>query len=229
MNWLCAAILAILVLSIFNGLHRGMVRTALSIASVVVMLFLGNILNPYMSRFLMGKTPVYRTIQENCEKSITETLENTWNQQMDREKQNQFIESLPLPENFIEVLIKNNNTGEGQHFVAQNFGKYLSQSVAQAVLKAVSWVLTFLLAGIIMGILGRLLGGIFSLPGLTLMNKAGGALLGAVRGILIIWFIFLIISLCGNIGWAEEAIEMLQENSVTQFLYHNNLLENLIL
>lgn len=228
MNWLCITIWAILILCIFSGLHRGMVRTAFSICSVIVTLLLGSVLNPYMSRFLTEKTPVYTMIQEKCEESITEKLEKKLNEQADKEEQNQFIESLPLPESFTKALIKNNNTEGYHHLLAQSFGEYLSYSIAGTAVGAVSLFLTFILVSILMSILGGLLEGIFSLPVLSLMNKAGGAVLGAVQGVFIVWCIFLMVTLFWDSAWARDAVNLAQQNDLTKFLYNNNVLADFL-
>ena len=98
MNWLTIVILAIPVGYIFNGIQRGMIRTAFSLASVILTLVLGFVINPYVTEFLQENTPVYDVIQKKCEESITENTELKLNEQLDPQAQNQFIESLPLPE-----------------------------------------------------------------------------------------------------------------------------------
>lgn len=69
MNWLCVIILAVLVLYILNGVRKGMVRTAFSLAGIVLTLVLGYIFSPYITEFIMERTPVYDSIQESCEKA----------------------------------------------------------------------------------------------------------------------------------------------------------------
>ena len=76
MNWLSVVILAVIVLCVFNGMKHGMVRSAFSLISVLLTLFLGAALNPYMSRFLTENTPIYGVVQQKCEESISGVLEN---------------------------------------------------------------------------------------------------------------------------------------------------------
>ena len=88
MNWLCVVILAIPVLYIFKGIQRGMVRTAFSVFSVVLALVLGFILNPYITEFLKEKTPIYETVQKQCEESISGALKEQLDQKIKKEEQN---------------------------------------------------------------------------------------------------------------------------------------------
>lgn len=224
MNWLCILILAVPVLGIFNGLQRGMVRTALSLCSVIITLILGSVLNPYVSELLKEKTPVYRIVQEKCEETLSQTLEKQMEQQMGKEEQDKFIESLPLPESFAKILVENNNSQGYQQVLAQTFGEYLSRGIAEIVLSVISLILTFILVSIIINIAGNVLNGIFSLPVLSLINRAGGAVLGGIEGIFFVWIVFLVIALFWDTVWAKQAVEMIRENSITQLLYDNNIL-----
>ena len=89
---------------------------------------------------------------------------------------------------------------------------------------AVSLIFTAVIISIVMNLLGGLLDGIFSLPVLSLINRTGGAVLGAVQGIFVVWIIFLIITLFWDSAWAKEAAMMIKENKITSILYENNIL-----
>lgn len=205
-------------------MQRGMVRTAFSVCSVVLTLILGAVVNPYVSGFLTEKTPVYDTVQEKCKESISGALEEQLEQQTDKEKQEQFIQELPLPENLKDILIKNNTEQGYNHLVAQSFGEYLSHSIAQMAVGAISLIFTFVLISIAMNILCGVLNSVFSLPVLSFINRMGGAGLGIIQGIFFVWLVFLIITLFWDAAWAKEAAELVQENSLTKYLYDHNIL-----
>ena len=224
MNWLCVVILAVPVLYIFIGIQRGMVRTAFSVFSVVLALALGFILNPYITQFLREKTPVYKVVQEQCEESNSAALKEQLDQKINTEEQNQYIQSLPLPESLTKILVGHNNTEGYNQLLADSFWEYLSRSIAQMAIGAVSLIFTAVIISIVMNLLGGLLDGIFSLPVLSLINRTGGAVLGAVQGIFVVWIIFLIITLFWDSAWAKEAAMMLQANPLTEMLYDNNIL-----
>ncbi len=228
MNWLCVIILAVLVLYILNGVRKGMVRTAFSLAGIVLTLVLGYIFSPYITEFIMERTPVYDSIQESCEKSITGLVEDKIEESADRMEQERFIKSLPLPEELQEILIRNNNE-EGYHkLVAETFGEYLSNSAAQLAVNMISLILTFLIVGIVIRILEGFLDGIFSLPVLSLLNRLGGAVLGGIQGILFVWIVFLVLMLFFDTQWLKAAAGLIQENEITGYLYNHNMLMRFI-
>lgn len=224
MNWLSVLLLAIPVMCMFYGMQRGMVRTAFSVAAVIVSLMFGSFLSPYISEFFRTQVPVYDAVQGKCQEIITESLEMKLEQQADTEKQNQFIEDLSLPDNLKEILIKNNNEEGYSRLLAETFGEYLAHSIARIIVETISWMLAFAAVNILLNLISRVLDRIFSLPGLSFVNRVGGAALGVVRGVFIIWVIYLIIMLFWGAEWSKDAILKIMENRITGYLYQNNLL-----
>ena len=108
--------------------------------------------------------------------------------------------------------------------LAETFSEYLSHSIAKMAIGSISLIFTFLLVSIFMNLLVGMLDGIFSLPVLSLLNRVGGAVLGIVQGVFLIWICFLIITLFWDAAWAQEATALIKENEITCFLYENNIL-----
>lgn len=224
MNWFSIVILAIPVAYIFSGLQKGMVRTAFSFLSIVLTLVLSFALNPQITEFVQKNTPLYDMIQENCQESLAKNGETALSEGTDSTEQNQYIQDLPLPESVKELLIENNNDQGYQHLLAETFSEYISRSIATVAISILGMILTFLVISMILHIIGGILDGIFSLPVLNFFNRAGGAALGAVQGIFVVWIIFLVLSLFWDTSWAQSGVSMIKENSVTSYLYENNLL-----
>ncbi len=228
MNWVSIIILAIPVAYIFGGLQKGMVRTAFSFLSVILTLVLSFALNPQITELVRENTPIYDMIRDNCQESFAEEMETALGEKMDPGQQNQFIQGLPLPENLKELLVENNNAQGYQHFLAETFSEYISGSIAAIAVSILGMIVTFLVISILLHIIGGILDGIFSLPVLNLFNRVGGAVLGAVQGVFVVWIIFLALSLFWDTGWAQSAVAMVKENPMTGYLYENNLLEGFL-
>lgn len=228
MNWLTIGTLAVLVLYMINGARRGMIRTAFSLAGILLTLILGYLFSPAVSEFLKEETPVYQSIQKSCEESIQESIGKELENQTDRKQQNAFIESLPLPKELQEILIRNNNTEGYNRMVAETFAQYLSNSAAQIAVGVISLILTFFLIRIVLRFLEGFLDGVFSLPILSSLNRLGGAALGAIQGLFLIWIVFLILMLFWDTGWSQTALEFVQKSELTAYLYEKNVLVNLI-
>lgn len=223
MNWLCVIILGIPVLYIFNGFQRGMVKMAVSFLSIFLTLAASFIFNPYVERTLKQETEIYESIQKKCEDYIIDTVEMKENEEVSEEEQKAVIQKLPLPEEIIEFLFSNNVAGENGTVLMENFAGYLSGRIADFMIKIISLFLTFLLVSIVMGIFGKVLGKIFSFPILSMVNRIGGGVLGAAKGICMIWIFFLIISVFWDSVWAQNSYYLIKENAITGYLYDKNM------
>lgn len=219
MNWLGVIILAIPVLYIFSGFQKGMVKMAFSFLSIFITLAACFILNTYIEKMLKQETRIYENIQNECVSYMKETIEI----QDSTEEQKNIIQNLPLPEDITKLLFAENTDKENGDILAEGFIKSLSGYITDFIIGAISLILTFLLVSIVMGAAGKILGTIFSFPVLSLMNRIGGAALGAVKGICIIWIFFLVIGAFWNTAWAQNFYHLIRENTITGYLYDQNI------
>lgn len=223
MNWLCVIILGIPVLYIFNGFRRGMVKMAVSFLSIVLTLAASFVFNPYIERTLKQETEIYESVQKKCEDYIIDTVEMKENGEVSEEEQKAVIQKLPLPKEMTEILFSNNVAGENGTVLMESFAGYLSERIADFIINVISLFLTFLVISIVMGIVGKVLGKIFSFPILSMINRIGGGVLGAAKGICIIWIFFLIISVFWDSVWAQNSYYLIKENAITGYLYDKNM------
>lgn len=218
MNWLNIIVLAVFVLCIMNGIRRGFIRTAASMASFFVSLALVYLLNPYVTDFLEQKTPVYDIVEEKCVDTIQTALEEQAGEQGEAE----ILDSLPLPENLKGLLLKQGEDYKGS--LLETFAGYLASSIAHFIVSSISFLITLALVSLILRIIVSALDEIFSLPVLSLLNRAAGAFAGCLQGLLIIWVFFLVVTLFWDTSFGRQAMEMAQANPVTKWLYDSNLL-----
>lgn len=223
MNWLCVIILAIPVMYIFKGFQKGMVKMAVSFLSVFITLAACFILNPHIERVLKQETRIYESIQKQCENYIIDTVEVQEDEEINREEQKEFIQKLSLPENITEIFFFKNESGEYEKVLMGTFVNYLAGSIANFIVGGISLFLTFLLMNVLMGLIGKILGTIFSFPILSMLNRIGGAVLGAAKGICIVWIFFLIISIFWNAVWAQNCYHLIRENLIVSYLYDENI------
>ena len=223
MNWLCVIILAIPVMYIFKGFQKGMVKMAVSFLSVFITLAACFILNPHIERVLKQETRIYESIQKQCENYIIDTVEVQEDEEINREEQKEFIQKLSLPENITEIFFFKNESGEYEKVLMGTFVNYLAGSIANFIVGGISLFLTFLLMNVLMGLIGKILGTIFSFPILSMLNRIGGAVLGAAKGICIVWIFFLIISIFWNVVWAQNCYHLIRENPIVSYLYDENI------
>ena len=62
-----------------------------------------------------------------------------------------------------------------------------------------------------------------------MVNRLAGGAIGAVQGLVILWVFFLIVFLIWNTEIGAQALAMIQENPVINWLYNCNPFVNILL
>lgn len=222
LNWLSIIIYIFIILVIVNGFYKGLVKTAVSMLSVLLSIFLVSLVNPYIEDFLQEKTPVYERIQEVCQGQMIKGLEEQGS--LDNQNQEQMIEQLPLPQALKNSLKENNHTSIQEGLPVHSFMTSLSASVADFILGCVSFFLTFIVVFILLRVLTAALDIIAHLPILNTFNHIGGGIAGGIQALLGIWILFIGVSVLWNTSWGHKLYLMIQQDSFLSFLYDSNIL-----
>lgn len=216
MNWLSIIILGLLATCILNGFRRGMIRTLAAMLSLIVSVIVVYLVNPYVAEFLENHTPVYEQIEMKCE----ETFQDIAKKQTENVQQ-EIIQKIGIPESFASTLEVGENFTESAVVP-------LAETTAHAIVNGVSFVITFFALSILLRILLGLLDGLFRLPVLSFVNRLAGGIIGGAQGLLLLWMFFLIIFLIWDTQVGTQALTMIHENPVTEWLYNCNPFVKLI-
>ena len=111
---------------------------------------------------------------------------------------------------------------------SENFKHIYSNYLASVVINAIAFVITFIIILILLWVICNALNLISKLPILNHINKTDGMLAGLIQGFIIIWILFLIITILGGTTLGQEALKMVEENEILSFIYSNNFLLNFI-
>lgn len=223
-NMLTIIVIAILALAVWLGWKKGLVRTILSLCSLIISLVLVWILFPHVSSILEGFTPLRDTVYEHVDSFLSEEISELLEQlpETDTSAQNELIDKLPLPEELKEKLSLNNNVDVYEALGVESFTEYLSTTVTNLILQAASLLLTLIIVFIAVHLLIGALDLVAKLPGLNAINKSGGAIAGLITGYLIVQIIFLVITVFSGTGWGKSLMVQVNESAVLTFLYNSS-------
>ncbi len=134
---------------------------------------------------------------------------------MNRIEQTKFIESLPLPQSIKDQMESFNNANGYQKLGASDFGSYIINYIASLIMNILAFAVAMLISWVIIRlILGSL--SIFSrLPIVGMSDRILGGCLGLVQGILIVWALFLVLSMFAT---SEAGSVLMAEINRTPFL-----------
>lgn len=227
MSVLFAVVLIILAGFTLHGYIKGFVRVIFSLVSIILTIGLASWLSPYVSEIL-EKTPVYENIQEKCVESIKGKVQNEVGQDVENQEPIQ-IAGIELPREWQEIITQ--KAAQATDGVLEQSGIYqeIGNYVAGIIINMIACVLTFIIVLLILRILVNVLDLVAKLPVLSAMNRLGGVVAGAAEGILIVWLIFFVITLCKSSEMCQGLLNDINQSAFLKLIYENNLIEYILL
>ena len=252
MNLLEIIALLIIVLSAVSGFRKGFVRKLASMLSLVISIALVSLLLPNITQFLKERTPVYSYITEQCRNAVHSWSEKIMEQgslggesaqsgsrSSDRELraaldmfdtaslpdelQTQILSNLPLPETLQKQLIRYNNSEGYRKLNVSTFQDYVIHYMASAILNVLAFILAVVLVHIALWIGVRILDTLVRFPGLNLLNRLAGGVLGLVQGLFVLGLFFLLLSVFEAVTYVQPVLQLVQESAILDSIYNSNL------
>lgn len=224
-NLLTVIVLLVILLYAVKGYRKGFVKTLAAMLCLAVTLVLVYFATPYVRTFLKENTPVYEVVEEQCGKLVGNLGENVAG---NKTAQDAYINSLELQEAVKKQLVSNNDQKNYVQLAAENFQEYLTNALTDMVLTILVYVITFLVIQLILMIVVGILNAAAQLPGLHGLNRALGFVLGAGRGLIFVWLVFLVLALFSGTDAGRRLLDMVYENEILQYLYSANIFAKLL-
>lgn len=234
MNIVLIATALIFLLCALDGLKRGFIKIVASLAATLITIVVVIVMTPYVSGILEKVLPVESMITTTCMEVIypeiqmnkAEFKEKLPTIDLGRDEQIHLVENSKLPEVFQKLILENNNSEIYESLGVTNFGEYLVKYFAKLIINVISFLLTFLAVTIALRTIIYMLGIISDLPVIGGLNRIAGAALGLAKGLVIIWVIFVIITLAYDSQIGAICMQNIEEHEFLKFLYDNNILMN---
>ena len=139
-----------------------------------------------------------------------------------RDTQIAAIEGADIPGVFKALLLNNNNSETYDELGVDNFIQYISAYATRLIINILSFILTFVVITVVMRAVIFALDIVANLPVLGFFNRLGGALLGAAGGLIIVWILFMIITMLYTTSFGREAYDTIQGNDILRVIYEYN-------
>ncbi len=149
--------------------------------------------------------------------------------ELPRELQIQTIEKAGLPEYLTEKLLENNNSEVYKQLGVESFVDYIGAYLAKIIVDILAFLITFLVVTILVRTIMYALNIIGDLPVLHGLNRVAGAFLGMGTALVIVWVLFMIITLSYRTGFGKASMDMIDKSPLLTFLYDHNYIMNAII
>ena len=141
---------------------------------------------------------------------------------MDRVDQTKFIESLPLPQSIKDQMEAFNNENGYLKLGAKDFGSYVINYIASLIMNILAYAVTLLAVWLIIRIVLGALSVFSRLPIIGAADHLLGLVLGLIQGVLIIWLLFLVLSLFSTSEIGAGLMREVNASPFLSFLYNSN-------
>ena len=227
MNGLLLVVGIILIVSIVIGYMRGFLKIVASLAATIAIVVLVGFLTPYVSQAIRNVTPLEETMQRKCIDMLTPEgadSEEVLAGDLSRDNQISLIEESRLPKMFQEMLLSNNNNEVYEALGVTSFAEYVGTYFAKVISDIAAFLVTLLIVTIIVRTALCIIGIIGKLPVIGGMNRIAGGIIGIGTGLIIVWVLFLVITVFYDNSVSRACMEDIANNKILQVLYDSNLL-----
>lgn len=203
-------IIVVILLCIFDGYRKGLVGMLFSIVSFIISVILAFALFNPVASLIKNNTE----LDENIQTAIITNFTS------EDSSEDNGSENLPdVITNYIEKTandIKNSSI------------ESVAVNISDTCVNGLSFFGIFLVARIVLFIISKVANLIAELPLLKQVNKAGGFLIGIIKGLLIVYIVFAIISFLAPVFEGSQLYSVINESFIGNFMYDNNLLFKLV-
>lgn len=219
MNWLLIIVVVILVVNALIGMKVGFIKTVFSLCSMIVALVLTLWISPYVNDAMKGNEKFVNYVGTKVEK-ILPLVED----KADQKAKETAIDKMALPESIKNALLENDNAKVYEDLAVNSFKDYLKSYITGIVINALAFIVTFIVLLVLLWVLCFALNIISKLPLLNQINKMGGLIAGVVHGLVVVWLLFVLITVFASSEWGQKAMEMIKDNQILSIIYNNNFI-----
>lgn len=207
-------ILITVILFAIVGRHRGLTVTLVSFFSLIIAVIVALMTYKPVGNYIKDETPIGENVKQVIKQNIPLNDENL-----------QLDENSSLPEsmkNYINKKAKEANATKDETIDS------VSTELATEVIMMISFVAIFLVvrvALLIIKVIARLIN---KLPILKQLDHLGGAIVGVIQGIIVVYFVFAVISVVSPVFKNTKVFDQINDSFVGKMMYNNNIILNKI-
>ncbi|HHT88073.1 MAG TPA: CvpA family protein [Clostridiales bacterium] len=216
MNWMLIIVLGIIILNALIGRKIGLIKIIFSLFSFIIALVLSVWISPSVNGLLRNNEAFY----EKASRKVEDIL---FQEQTAASNEDDLIEGLPLPKSIKESLM------EGKAEQEANIKSYITTHVTDIAVKSLAFIITFAVVFVALWVLSIALNIISKLPILNQLNKLAGLLVGGLQGVIIVWILFILVTVFSGTELGSSSFEQIENNMLLSFLYDKNILINIVL
>lgn len=234
MNGLLIVVGVIVLIGAVNGYIKGAIKILVSLLATVLTIGLVFVMSPLVGEAFKTMTPLDDRIETYLHDKFyaaipSEIKKEDSGKEIPRNTQIAIVENAEIPDIFKELLLSNNNSEVYEVLGVTNFFDYVVKYMTQKIIDIISFLTAFIIVSLSVRIVIAALDFVADLPVLGTLNRMSGAAVGVTLSLIIVWILFVVITLCYNTGIGNAFMKMIEEDGILSFLYDKNPIMKLMM
>ena len=212
-----------------GGLSESSVRKVLEAAGVTEDMLsqygisIEDIVNGSISSEDLAKYGISSNVLDGLSDDKKGSIEDAINEaEIPRDVQVAAIEKADLPDVFKNLLSVNNNSEIYKELGVDTFAQYVGRYLARLIINIVAFLCTFVLITIVLRAIVFALDIVSNLPVLGFINRLAGGAIGVIGALVIVWTVFVVITLLYTTSFGKEMYRMIQSDAILKTIYEYN-------
>ncbi len=181
-----------------------------------------DIVSGKVDRETLAEYGVSRNLLDGIENAGEEAEKAVEGADIPKGMQFEAIEGAELPEIFKAMLADNNNDAIYKKLGVETFAQYVGTFLARLIIHIVAFLCTFLITAIILRAIVFALDIVANLPVLGFVNRLAGGAVGIGAALVIVWILFIIVTLLYVTEFGQEMYRVIQSNEIMNMIYEYN-------
>ena len=212
-----------------GGLSESSVRKVLEAAGVTEDMLsqygisIEDMVNGSISSEDLAKYGISSNVLDGLSDDKKGSIEDAINEaEIPRDVQVAAIEKADLPDVFKNLLSVNNNSEIYKELGVDTFAQYVGSYLARLIINIVAFLCTFVLITIVLRAIVFALDIVSNLPVLGFINRLAGGAIGVIGALVIVWTVFVVITLLYTTSFGKEMYRMIQSDAILKTIYEYN-------
>lgn len=216
LNWLQLVVAAFMLMMLYCGYKKGLIRMSVSLVSMLLSAVLTKILHPYVLSWMQGNAALQAMVQKRVAAIFAETASSAVSGGGETG-----LPSLSAGTDTAAVQVDNLYRLLG----LDHLSNYLSEQLTGLIMTALCFLVLLVVVNLVVRIAFYILDLIMRLPGLSLMNRLSGAALGLVEAVFYIWVLLILAAILPDNAFTTCIAEQFsREGSWLCYIKEANLL-----
>lgn len=231
MNWVNLILILIMLIMVFEGIHRGFLRSAMNLGAFFLSIITSYLFYPVVSTAVKANESLFSYMiyyTEGAEKVASFESSQLLVNNLTSQQLNDIITHSSISEPFTSLIRQNVEAKAFASSGLTTIGQYYNMTIVSVALNIISFLAVFFIARLIFAFVLGAIDYTVEFPELRQYDRTSGALFGALRGMLFCFLIMLIVPIVFLVLPVNQIADYFNSSNLATFFSENNFFIHLI-